>query len=386
MPTLRRAARVATLLGALTVVVGCATSPAADTAVAPAEGRLPALAVFPVENLSSRRAPLREIRDAFVSRLRGLGFRVLDDAALERVFTKHRVRYTAGVDGELARAMRQDADVDGILIPSLELYDEAAPPRVALFARLVATGEAPTVRWIDGVGQAGDDAPGILGIGLVDDPRALLGHAVETLADSLVRTLSTQGGRTASSPVAGKFAPKFVYRPDVLEPSRKYSIAVVPFFDKSARSYAGEIVALHMIRSLMMFPALEVVEPGVVRQELLRFRIIMSEGVSLADTETILGAVNADLVLNGEVLQYQERRGSQGAPMVDFGVLFIERASHRIVYSSYSHNAGDDRVFFFDWGRVNTAHAIAARMAQAIAQRMLAPSHAAGRPSAPARR
>jgi hypothetical protein len=28
-------------------------------------------------------------------------------------------------------------------------------------------------------------------------------------------------------------------------------------------------------------------------------------------------------------------------------------------------------VFFFDWGRVNTAHAMAAQMARAIADRML---------------
>jgi hypothetical protein len=61
---------------------------------------------------------------------------------------------------------------------------------------------------------------------------------------------------------------------------------------------------------------------------------------------------------------------------VDFSVLFIERRTRQVVYSSYSQNQGDDGVLFFDWGRVNTAHAMASQMARAIGQKML---HASGR-------
>jgi hypothetical protein len=70
-------------------------------------------------------------------------------------------------------------------------------------------------------------------------------------------------------------------------------------------------------------------------------------------------------------LDYQDYRGAFGAPKVDFSVLLIERKSRKVVYSSFSHNEGDDGVFFFDWGRVNTAHAMASQMARAIGQRML---------------
>lgn len=332
----------------------------------------PLVAVFPVENLSGKRAPLEDVRRLLIERLRTDGLGVLDDAALERVVTKHRVRYTAGVEQGFAAALGKETGAEAILIPSLELYDDASPPRVALFARLVSTGNAPAVRWIDGTGMAGDDSPGILGVGLIEDPRALLARAVGSLATSLARHLSEAGGRAGDGPGARKFRPKIVYRSDALDPARTYSVAVVPFFNKSARTYAGEIIALHMIRNLMAFPGLEVVEPGIVREELLRFRIIMSGGVSLPETETILNAVNADLVLNGEVLEYQDPRGPDAAPKVDFGVLFIERKTRQVVYSSYSQNAGDDGVFFFDWGRVSTAHALASQMARAIAEGMLA--------------
>lgn len=357
---------------ALLGLSGCGAAPdtirTADRVRAPGT---PLIAVFPVENLSGRQAPLEDIREVLSARLRMSGLGVLDDAALENIVTKHRVRYTAGLERGFARALAEEAGVDAIVIPSLELYDEATPPRVALFARLVSTGNAPAVRWIDGTGMAGDDSPGILGIGLIEDPRALLARAVDSLVTSLVRHVSEARRDAGDRPGARKFRPKIVYRSDALDPARTYSVAVVPFFNKSARKHAGEIIALHMIRKLLAFPGLEVVEPGIVREELLRFRIIMSDGVSLPETETILNAVNADLVLNGEVLEYWDRLGPEGVPKVDFGLLFIERRTRQVVYSSYSDNAGDDGVYFFDWGRVNTAHALASEMARAIVERML---------------
>lgn len=352
------------------IVCGCRTGgPGAEPAAVPATG--PLIAVFPVEALSGKAAPLDEIRRLLLERLRVSGLRILDDAILEDAVTRHRVRYTAGVEREFAIALKREVGADAVLIPSLELYDTTPGfPRVALFARLVSTGDTPTVVWTDGAGAAGDDAPGILGIGIVEDPVLLLSRASDSVVRSLTRhVLDTAGPGVGSA--AGKFRPKIIYRSEAIDAARTYSIAIVPFFNKSARPYAGELLALHMMRNLTRGENLAVVEPGIVRQELLRYRIIMNEGVSLADTDTVLNAVDADLVLNGEVLQYDDPVGPTGAPIVDFSVLFIERKTRRVLYSSYSHNAGDDGVFFFDWGRVNTAHAMAAGMARAIASRML---------------
>jgi len=361
----------ATFVCACLLLTACAgpreTSRAAERAAA-GRGRI---AVFPVENLSGSVAPSREIRGLFLARLQAAGFEVLDDASLDQVMTRNRVRYTGGVDREVALALKKEAAVEAILIPSLELYDETNPPKVAMFSRVVSTGDSPAVRWIDGVGMAGDDAPGILGLGLVDDPAVLLTRAVDALVGSLIRDGSAANTNLVGSEGPRKFRPKLVYRSDMLDPGKKYSVAVAPFFNRTDRKYAGEIIALHMIRNLMKFQNFEVVEPGTVRQELLRFRIIMTDGVSLPETETILNAVNADLVLNGEVLDYRDYRGPWGVAKVDFSLLFIERKSRKVIYSSYSQNQGDDGVFFFDWGRVNTAHAMASHMAKAVGAKML---------------
>ena len=368
--------------GAPAAMLGCALLGLSACGTAP-EGvrtgeRVPdkrrLIAVFPMENLSPGRAPIADIRQLFIASLRTAGkdvLDVLDDATLERVVVKHRVRYTAGLEQEFAKTLRQETGAEAIVIPSLERYDEVIPFRMALFARLVSTGDAPVIRWIDGTGMAGDDAPGILGIGLARSPLALLERAVDALAASLIRHVSERRPGPGERAAPARFRPKIVYRSDALDPGQAYSVAVMPFFNKTERQYAGEIIALHLTRSLMAFPDLQVVEPGIVREQLLRFRIIMSDGVSLPETETILNAVNADLVLNGEVLEYRDPLHPLGAPKVDFGLLFIERKTRRIVYSSYSDNTGSDGVFFFDWRRVNTAHALAARMTRAVAERML---------------
>jgi hypothetical protein len=359
------------LLGLLLFAAGCAGGREASVDRQPIpEGRA-RIAVFPAENLSGSLIPLGPIRSLLIEGLKSRGISVLDDDTMARIVTKNRVRYTAGVEKGIAKALKEDAGVEAILIPSVELYDETFPPKVSMFCRLVSTGDSPAVLWIDGAGMAGDDSPGILGLGLIEEPQALVAKAVESLVRSLVGYGSETGGGSPGGWMARRFRPKIVYRSELLDPGKKYSIAVVPFFNKSDRRHAGEIVALHLIRNLMAFENLEVVEPGIVRQELLRSRIIMSDGVSLPQTETILNAVGADLVLNGEVLDYQDFIGPTGIAKVDFSVLFIERKTRKIVYSSYSQNTGNDNVVLFDWGRVNTAHALASRMARAIGERML---------------
>ncbi|MEJ2169227.1 MAG: hypothetical protein P8X90_27270, partial [Desulfobacterales bacterium] len=102
----------------------------------------------------------------------------------------------------------------------------------------------------------------------------------------------------------------------------------------------------------------------VVRQQLLKARIIMNSGISLADADLIGHELNADLILNGKVIDYQDYRGYSGVAKVDFAAELFDRASREVVWSVKSHHQGDDGVFFFDWGRVNTAYAMASQMVQ----------------------
>jgi hypothetical protein len=110
----------------------------------------------------------------------------------------------------------------------------------------------------------------------------------------------------------------------------------------------------------------------MLRQELLDLRIIMQDGVSLANADAIFAVLEADLLVSGRVMDYQDYQGVSGKPKVGFSTMVIERKSREVVWSSNSYNEGDDGVFFFDWGRVNTAHAMASQMVQLVAK-MMAP-------------
>jgi hypothetical protein len=243
--------------------------------------------------------------------------------------------------------------VSAVMITSLELYNENYPPRIALTARLVSTGDDPRIIRMESTAMAGDDHPGLLGIGLIKDPLVLREKALERLVDSLT------GGKAGRS-AAVALRPDALYRAQALDPTRTYSVAVLPFFNKSSRKYAGEILALHFIRELTRHPMFNVIEPGLVREELLRYRVIMEEGVSLADADIVFGMLKVDLLLSGNINDYEDHQGSFGAPKVDFSALLLDRASRKAVWSVEAHYTGDDRVYFFDIGKVNTANGLAA--------------------------
>ena len=333
---------------------------------APVENQVASIAVFPFENLSGTRVNLKSIRASFIEELRHRGIHVLEEDALERFMARNRIRYTAGIDEPTAQALRNETGAEGVLITSLELYSETVPPKIALTSRLVSTGDEPEITWVDGVGLAGDDHPGILGLGEIDDFRALQAKALGTLSASLAGELSGLGGKGRVDRAVKKFRPKIAYRSPDLNAGKRYTVAVVPFFNKSERRNAGEMLVLQFIRGLHGMGEFDVIEPGLVRQAFLGLRMIMDQGVSLSDANALFAVLNADLVLGGEVLDFQDYQGTYGTAKVHFTAQLIDRKSQKVVWSSESYNRGNDGVFFFDVGKVNTAHAMTDGMVRSI--------------------
>jgi hypothetical protein len=114
-----------------------------------------------------------------------------------------------------------------------------------------------------------------------------------------------------------------------------------------------------------------VVEPGVVRGELLSHRIGAAGGISLDDARVVLELVGADLVLSGTVRQFEDAAGAFGAPSLEVGAWVLDRKTARLVWSSSTSGAGDDGVYFFGLGRVTTASALACVMAKGAVTEML---------------
>lgn len=326
------------------------------------------IAVLPFSNLSGSPVPLRDLRDSLKSSLKREGLNLLDEEILEKFIVEHRIRYVGGIDRVTARDLKWETGADAVLVTSVELYNEQPPPKISLTSRLVATGSDPEVLWIHGIGLAGNDSIGLLELSLIEDLRILVQNAIRGVSTSLTEYIS--GGRysAASERDIIKFWPTVFYRSPVLEPGMKHTVAVLPFFNLSERRSAGEIMALHFVRQLRALGNFTVIEPGIVRRALLQMRIIMEGGMSLADADVLFSKLDADVVLSGKIFNYQDYIGDLGKPKVDFSARLTEKESREVVWACESHYEGDYGVFFFDWGKINTAHRMADEMvASAIA-------------------
>ncbi len=362
------------------------------------------VAVLPVENLSGTKAPAKKIGQLIKTELKRAGFNIIDDDILEEFMLKHRIRYTGAIDLRNAAAFQKEIGVEAVLMTSIELYSDTYPPKLSLISRLTSTGSRPEIMWMDSVGLSGDDSPGLLGIGLIEDPEELLLNAVESLSDKLninlpgAEKMSRRAGRikrnqtalivtapdSGGKPVHDKklidkvpetraFVPKIFYRSPVLSPDMKYRVAVMPFLNKSERKNAGDIMTLHFTEQLRQIMNYDVIEPGIVRNNLLGFRIIMNEGISFENDGFIFSTLetDADLILSGTVLDYQDNISTLGTPKVDFSVIVIEKKSREVVWSSKSYRTGNEGVIFFDKGQMNVAHSLASGMARGVAEMIL---------------
>jgi len=55
---------------------------------------------------------------------------------------------------------------------------------------------------------------------------------------------------------------------------------------------------------------------------------------------------------------------------VDFSLFVIGKKGLEVMWASKSYNKGSDGVFFYDWGRVRTANAMASEMVRTVSAMM----------------
>jgi TolB-like protein len=261
--------------------------------------------------------------------------------------------------------LREELGVDAMLVPTLEQHVADAPPRIAIGVRLVGTGERPVVLWADAVARSGNDAPGLLARGLVTSSGELDRTVVAEVARRIESYVATRSPGVSCGD-AGRFRPRHVFRAPVLDDIGRKSIAVLPFINDTSRRSAGDVILGQFVAQLVRSGSFEVLDPGVVREELLGHRIVLDGGVSLDNATALLSLLNADLVLSGYVRSYESRSGSQGARKIEFTAYVLDRRTQELVWSSSSLGEGNDGVFFFGAGRVHTTSALSCRMVRGV--------------------
>jgi hypothetical protein len=327
------------------------------------------VALFPVQNLAGNAAPVHPLTDALQSALEQRGLDVVSRRELDDVLARNRIRFTAGLDRPSAKLLREELGVEGVVIPLLEQYEPGKPPRVTVGMRMVATHEIPTVLWADTVARTGDDSPGLLATGSVEKVSDLEAQVVSAAADAIGRWVKTRApgdscGRSA------RFSPRRAFRAPILDDVGRRTVAVLPFGNQTARRDADEVVLAEVLAQLVRNGSFEVLDPGVVREQILERRLIIEGGVSIDRAMTMLELLQADLVVSGDVRTFSSQSGTGLPPAVEFSMYAIDGATAELVWSSRSANAGEDGVFFFGAGRVRSASALSCLMARGIADRM----------------
>jgi TolB-like protein len=322
------------------------------------------LVVFPVQNAAGGAAPVKALTEALDAALAARGVPMVSRQELDAALAAHRIRFTGGVDRRLAGVLREQLGADAVLVPTLEQYSAEPPPKIALGVRLVSTEERPVVLWAGGVARTGDDAPGLLGRGLVNAADDLQRAAVGQVAGDVGRHFAA-AREEGSCGAAGRFKPRRSFRAPVLDDVGRRSIAVLPFANASQRRGASDVVMTQFVAQLARSRAFEVLDPGVIREELLGYHIVLQGGVSVDQAMAMLDLLQADLVLSGAVKIYEAAAG-RGPPSVEFTAYVLDRRTGELVWSSASNGAGDDGVFFFGAGKVHSAAALSCRMVRGV--------------------
>ena len=338
------------------------------------------IAVLPSENLSGVEAPVDAIQASLRLALQDHGFDLLPEDSLAEFMRKQRMRDVGGLASGMGEALRAETGAASVLISSVDLYQEADPPRFALTARLVTAGAEPRILWMESATETGDARPGFLGLGLIDDVRVLEDRVVAFLGDSLAASQSAAPAQSAEpGSVARRFRPRTLFRAPAEGRPSPLRVAVLPFANDSTARNAGDLLTLQMVRQVRRVPGVDVIEPGVVRDALLRAHLVQEEGLSLPQADLVRLLLEADLVLFGEVAVYVEVWAGAPEAEVDFAARALSTRTRQVVCAAISRSRGEEGAWFFGLGRVPTAHELAARLTAGFAAGCLGAGSEAGR-------
>jgi hypothetical protein len=315
------------------------------------------IALFPVEDFSGGRMPTEHLSSELARATAGAGMEVVTESAVESVLARHRIR-EYGVGLAAAEVARQELGVEAVLVVDVERYVSATEPTLALTARLVSVTGRPRVLWMDGYALSGERTRGILGLGGVHEMGEAERQAAAGMAASL-RAYLADGSQEGGCSSRSTYAPRRAYHAPLPLGGRR--VVILPFINRTPNADAGTVIALQLMRQFVANGKFDVDDPGAVQEGLRMLRVLTIGGVAPVEAQRMGVELDVDLVVSGEVLQFEEG----GIPKVEFTILVLDRDG-KLVWRSTSRNTGSDSVTVFEFGFLPTAGEVACRMSAAV--------------------
>jgi TolB-like protein len=302
------------------------------------------IAIFPFENLSEDKNALTSVMPVLRGRLETRGLEVLDEDSLNRFLLKERIRRTGYISKDMAGKIEKELNVQAILVGSINSFYPGENPRVGLSARLINSSNG-IILWADHASAAGDDFTTILGLGRVKAIDRLTYKVIDKLFDSFNTT------------------------PPYKEVESTYSIAVMPFQNKSKVRDAGMIATYMFIAELFKSRRFMPVEYGEVRRLVVDLRIRGKGEIDYKRTEAISKSSGVDGILVGTVELYTEGEGTAPPEAVISARLIDARTDRILWYDSHQLN-GEDGIFILDFGKIRSAENVAYKVISKLVKEM----------------
>lgn len=302
------------------------------------------LALFPFENFSEDKNALTSVIPVLRERLEAKGFEVLDEDTLNKFLLKERIRSTGYITKDIARKLKEEANVAVILLGSINSFVSGENPRVGLSARLINPLDGSIV-WANHTSATGEDFTTILGLGRI----ITIDRLTYKVTDKLLET--------------------FRMLPLAKERESTYRIAILPFQNKSRLKDVGMIVTYMFLMELFRNKNFEPIEFGDVRSLLVDLRVKDKGEIDFKKTEAISSSSGVDGIIVGTVETYNEEEVT-APPEVSISARLIDTRKGRIMWSGRYQSKGDDNIFVFDWGRMRSAESVADRVVSKLLHEM----------------
>jgi len=117
-------------------------------------------------------------------------------------------------------------------------------------------------------------------------------------------------------------------------------VAILPFENVSGAGGAADKVHKIFLVELLSMEVFDVVEPGQVSKVVRAESVTSPDQLTPDDLKRIGGALGADGLFLGQVVDYQDTRGASGAPEVTLQFRLVETASGATLWSSSETRGG----------------------------------------------
>jgi TolB-like protein len=331
----------------LTVAIACVLPAAAR-----ADRNL--VVLLPFDDLAGRPAVARSLAPFAAHHLARRGYDVVYGMPVENVLERLRVRYLDSLTADAMRAIREELGADGVVLGALLSYREGGHAAVAFSARLL--GRDGEQAWTGVVGLSSDETTGMLGLGRVSTPDALIGEAASRLFSSFPDASRKPAAHALPRRRARAPHPA-TYRAPGFDPARFGRVCVLPFDNFATHRGASRILAELATRRLGERGGLRVVEAGELRQAMNGEEVRSFRNVDSGQLQRIGRRLGASLFLSGSVYAYRDPEA--GDPEVDLQLTLVDVDGGRVLWTSRLARKGSDYMRLLQRGSITTAAALA---------------------------